>query len=108
MATQSPASELFASKYLYLCPLRSVNSVDRILERHGPSLKGLVIEVSAQVRTPRGTLESDAGLKYPKLDASNISRLAQQCPNLEEIRLQIKRSNGSQAECEMYKALGNS
>ena len=28
------------------------------------------------------------------------------CPNMEELRLQMKRSAGNQAECEMYKALG--
>jgi hypothetical protein len=82
-------------KYLCLHSLRSVENLHRIVEQHGPSLKGLIIE-------PSGLAHS----QYPRLDVSDIVRLATYCPNLEELRLQIKRSMGSQAECELYKALG--
>ncbi|KAJ5647790.1 hypothetical protein N7490_004162 [Penicillium lividum] len=76
-------------KYLRLHFIRNVRSVQRIVEHHGscPPSK-------------------DQGFKYPTFDAYNIRLLAQSCPNLEELRLQIERSGGNQAECEAYKALG--
>jgi hypothetical protein len=81
-------------KYLCLHSLRSVENLHRIVEQHGPSLKGLIVE-------PSGLAQS----QYPRLDVSDIVQLATYCPNLKELRLQIKRSIASQAECELYKAL---
>jgi hypothetical protein len=66
----------------------------RIVEQHGPSLKGLIVEPSGQAHS-----------EYPRLEVSDIVQLATYCPNLEELRLQIKRPEGSQAECELYQAL---
>ncbi|KAJ5153421.1 uncharacterized protein N7482_009899 [Penicillium canariense] len=82
-------------KYLCLHSLRKVENFHRIVEQHGPSLKGLIIE-------PSGPAHS----QYPRLEVSDIVQLATCCPNLEELRLQVQRSVGSQAECELYKALG--
>lgn len=82
-------------KYLCLHNLRSVENLHRIIEQHGQSLKGLIIE-------PSGL----AHFEYPRLDVSDIVQLATDCPNLEELRVQIKRSMGSQTECELYKSLG--
>ncbi|CAI7654291.1 unnamed protein product [Penicillium discolor] len=92
-------------KYLHLCGIRSVSSLNEIIQHHGPSLKGLIVEPSTGVRARIGT--RDSGYKYPELDAFGISHLAKSCPQLEELRLPIKRSMGSQDECDMYKALGN-
>jgi hypothetical protein len=92
-------------KYVHLCGIRSVSSLNEIIQHHGPSLKGLIIERSIGVRARIGT--RDSGNKYPELDAFGISHLAKSCPQLEELRLPIKRSMGSQEECDMYKALGN-
>lgn len=82
-------------RYLCLHSLRRVDNLHLIVEQHGPSLKGLIVE-------PSGLAQS----QYPRLDVSDIVQLATYCPNLKELRLQIKRSMASQAECELYKALG--
>ncbi|KAJ5887247.1 hypothetical protein N7504_011294 [Penicillium tannophilum] len=66
-------------RYLHIYGLRSVENLHRIIERHGPTLKGLIIEPSL-VGPPR----------YPRFDVSGILQLAELCPNLEELRLQIK------------------
>lgn len=71
-------------EYLCLHNLRSVESLHRIIEQHGQSLKGLIIE-------PSGL----AHFEYPRLDVPDILQLATASPNLEELRVQIKRSMGS-------------
>ncbi|KAJ5781001.1 hypothetical protein N7457_006161 [Penicillium paradoxum] len=92
-------------KYLYLCGLRSASSLNAIIQRHGATLKGLIIEPSTTINTP--SIVSNSGYKYPELDASGIRHLAESCPQLEELRLPIRRSMGDQKECEMYKAMGS-
>lgn len=82
-------------KYLCLCKLRNAGKLLRIVEQHGSSLMGLIVE-------PSGRAQSE----YPRLEVSDIVQLATCGPNVEELRLQIKRSMGSQAECELYKAPG--
>ncbi|KAJ5121674.1 uncharacterized protein N7515_009635 [Penicillium bovifimosum] len=80
-------------EYLHVRGIRNVEDLDRILQRHGPSLKGLAL-VPNKVHL------------YPRLNPSKLLEMMNLCPNMEELRLQIKRSAGNQAECEMYKALG--
>jgi hypothetical protein len=80
-------------EYLYVKGLRDVEALDRIIQRHGPLLKGLAL-------VPNKVHE------YPRLDSSKLFEMMNLCPNIEELRLQIKRSAGNQAECEIYKALG--
>lgn len=82
-------------KYLCLYSLCSVGNLHRIIDRHGQSLRGLTIE-------PSGETQFD----YPRLAKSDIERLVAACPNLQELRIQIKRSQGSRAECDLYEALG--
>ncbi|KAF3018372.1 hypothetical protein E8E15_007613 [Penicillium rubens] len=89
--------------YLHLRGFRSAFSLNQIVQRHGPSLKGLIIVPCIR---DKGRTEEDSGYKYPELDAFGISQLAKSCPQLEELRLPIKRSIGGQEECEMYKAVG--
>ncbi|KAJ6118542.1 hypothetical protein N7471_013162 [Penicillium samsonianum] len=89
--------------YLHLRGFRSAFSLNQIVQRHGPSLKGLIIMPCIR---DKGRTEDDSGYKYPELDAFGIYQLAKSCPQLEELRLPIKRSMGSQEECEMYKAVG--
>ncbi|KAJ5930564.1 hypothetical protein N7466_006057 [Penicillium verhagenii] len=94
-------------KYLCLRSVRDVRSIKKIAEHHGPSLKGIIIEISLRERPRRRLhLPRDSGFKYPKFAADDIRQLAQLCPNIEELRIPIKRSSGSQDECEIYKALG--
>ncbi|KAJ5100277.1 hypothetical protein N7456_006329 [Penicillium angulare] len=83
-------------KYLYIKGLRSAESLDRIIQHHGPSLKGLAL-------VPFGGKRHG----YPRLGPSELHEMAIRCPNLEELRLPVARSGGNQAECEMYKALGS-
>ncbi|KGO48681.1 hypothetical protein PEX1_035780 [Penicillium expansum] len=92
-------------KYLYLDGFRSVSSLNQILQRHGLSLKGLIVIPCIQPMNRPD--EAHFRYNYPELDAFDISQLAKSCPQLEELRIPIKRSMGSQEECEMYKALGN-
>ncbi|KAJ5130996.1 uncharacterized protein N7515_007035 [Penicillium bovifimosum] len=81
-------------EYLYVRGLRNVEALDRIIQRHGPSLKGLAL------------LSNKAYQYYPRLNSSKLLEMMNLCPKLEELRLRMKRSAGNQAECEMYKALG--
>ncbi|KAJ5130999.1 uncharacterized protein N7515_007038 [Penicillium bovifimosum] len=80
-------------EYLYVSGLRDVETLDRIIQHHGPSLKGLA-------------LVPNKVYQYPRLNSSKLLEMMNLCPNMEELRLQMKRSAGNQAECEMYKALG--
>ncbi|KAK4867809.1 hypothetical protein LT330_007468 [Penicillium expansum] len=80
-------------EYLYIRGLREVEALDRIIQCHGSSLKGLAL-VPNKVHL------------YPRLNNSKLLEMVNLCPNLEELRLQMKRSVGNKAECEMYKALG--
>lgn len=80
-------------EYLSITGLCNVEDLDRIIQRHGLSLKGLALVPCMN----RG---------YPRLNPSHLLEMANRCPNLEELRLHMKRSLGDQAECEMYKALG--
>ncbi|KAJ5118658.1 hypothetical protein N7526_010295, partial [Penicillium atrosanguineum] len=79
-------------EYLYIRGLRIVEGLDRIIQHHDPSLRGLA-------------LVPDRLHEYPRLHLSELLEMAIRCPNLEELRLQIRRSMGNQAECEIYKAL---
>ena len=88
-------------KYLWLRALRSPSGLLQVLEQHGPSLKGLILEPTRQART-----SNDGGYKYPELNATQVEQLCKLCPNLQELRLQIKRLGGRQQECYIYKALG--
>ncbi|RHZ71790.1 hypothetical protein CDV55_105373 [Aspergillus turcosus] len=91
-------------RFLCLRGLRSNSSLDHILQHHSMSLQGLAIEASED---PRRHLRTwDNGYKYPVLDSQHISQLVDCCPNLQELRLQIKRQGGCPRECNMYRALG--
>ncbi|KAL4902679.1 hypothetical protein BDW74DRAFT_180777 [Aspergillus multicolor] len=90
-------------EHLCLRGLRSVSSLMDILEHHGPSLRGLILQLTLRAR-PRS--DRDTGYKYPELTTADITLVAKHCPSLEELRLQVKRSRGSREECETYKALG--
>ncbi|KAJ5949928.1 hypothetical protein N7454_001512 [Penicillium verhagenii] len=81
-------------KYLALGGLRRVDNLYRILAIHGPSLKGLILRPLFN------------RISFVKLEASNVIQMAKICVNLEELRIQIRRSSGKQEECEAYKALG--
>ncbi|CAI7670423.1 unnamed protein product [Penicillium bialowiezense] len=79
-------------EYLSIKGLRNVEDLDRIVQHHGLSLKGLALEPT--------------NYNYPTLNPSKLLEIATRCPNLEELRIHMKRSLGDQTECEMYKALG--
>ncbi|KAJ6007912.1 hypothetical protein N7540_011888 [Penicillium herquei] len=81
-------------KYLDIRGLRDTESLDRIIQHHGASLKGL-------------SLFPNRLRQYPRLSPLNLREMAIRCPNLEELRFQVTRSGGDQAECEIYKAFGH-
>ncbi|KAL4914840.1 hypothetical protein BDW62DRAFT_135929 [Aspergillus aurantiobrunneus] len=86
-------------KFLCLRGLRNPSGLMKLLEHHGKSLKGLILEVIND--------RQDMGYVYPEFTASDISRMAGSCPLLQELQLPIKRSQGNRSECEIYKALGS-
>jgi hypothetical protein len=88
-------------KFLQVRGLRSVLSLYHLLNRHGKSLRGLATQSSPAVRDDKGA-EHYYGYKYPYLGIQAINKLADLCPDLEELRVQIKRSAGSAVECAMY------
>ncbi|KAL4993713.1 hypothetical protein BDV10DRAFT_189701 [Aspergillus recurvatus] len=89
-------------QYLCLRGVRNVATLDLIVKRHGPRLKGLLIEPTTAGRV--GPL-SDMHFKYPHLTAADILRFAESAPNLRELRLPLKRDKGSKDECGIYRAL---
>jgi hypothetical protein len=91
-------------QYLYLRQVRNVSTVHDILERHGPTLKGLQIE---PIRTGRAGL-ADSHFKYPAMTATDVVRIAESAPHLRELRLTIKRTLGDNNESAIYKAIGSS
>ncbi|KAJ5703933.1 hypothetical protein N7493_011071 [Penicillium malachiteum] len=68
-------------KYLDVRGLRDAESLGRIIQHHGPSLKGLSLFPS-RLR------------QYPRLTLLELHEMAICCPNLEELRLQVTRSGG--------------
>ncbi|KAJ5613929.1 hypothetical protein N7528_007583 [Penicillium herquei] len=81
-------------KYLDIRGLRDAETLDRIIQHHGPSLKGL-------------SLFPNRLRQYPRLTPLELREMAIRCPNLEELRFQVTRSGGNQDECEIYKAFGH-
>ncbi|KAE8329331.1 hypothetical protein BDV39DRAFT_191539 [Aspergillus sergii] len=90
-------------KYLWLRGLQRSESLHRILIQHGGSLRGLAIE-------PWDTNHQNSMLstryKYPLLDSHDVTELSGSCPNLQELRLPIKRRGGRLCECDIYNAIG--
>lgn len=82
-------------KWLCIRDLHNTESLHRITEKHGQTLKGLIL-------VPNGMYEP----AYPKLNTSDILQLATNCPYLEELRIPITRSMGNHDEFDKYKALG--
>ncbi|KAF7169503.1 hypothetical protein CNMCM5623_002188 [Aspergillus felis] len=93
-------------RFLCLRSLRNTSSLDHILQHHGTSLQGLAIEASEDERLFRSLAIYDNGYKYPVLDSQHICQMVDCCPNLQELRLQIKRQGGKHRECNIYRALG--
>ncbi|KAJ5724031.1 hypothetical protein N7488_002066 [Penicillium malachiteum] len=88
-------------KYLRVRSLHSAKDLHRILECHGEALKGLIIEPDISL-TRRESLFHKSSFT---LDASDIHQLVQACPDLEELRVQIKKPSDQNEE--IYKTLGN-
>ncbi|GIK04903.1 hypothetical protein Aspvir_009001 [Aspergillus viridinutans] len=94
-------------RFLCLRGLGSTSSLDDILQHHGTSLQGLAIEALEDGRLfGSPTIYDNGYYKYPVLDSQHISQLVDCCPNLQELRLQIKRQGGNHRECNIYRALG--
>ncbi|KAJ5287040.1 hypothetical protein N7478_002726 [Penicillium angulare] len=83
-------------KYLSLHYFPWVEGLHQIVKHHGVSLKGLILHFPYLGHHP----------KHAEPKASDIDRLALDCPNLEELRLEVPRSLGNQSECDIYKAFG--
>ncbi|KAI9374602.1 hypothetical protein BJX61DRAFT_540609 [Aspergillus egyptiacus] len=101
-------------KFLHIQAIKTVPDLESILERHGQTLTGLTIQPMETYKSEwyEPFLSNDDVMfgfmqyEYPLLDNRQICKLAELCPNLHELRLPIKRSMGSRAECDRYKALG--
>ncbi|KAL2798982.1 hypothetical protein BJX66DRAFT_333656 [Aspergillus keveii] len=91
-------------QYLCIRGLREVSNLHQVLAHHGPTLHGLSLEPYVWDHSRGGI---DGCYKYPKLTLSDIIRVASSCPNLEELRLQLRRSEGNSNECALYRALGH-
>ncbi|KAJ0424016.1 hypothetical protein BJY00DRAFT_309826 [Aspergillus carlsbadensis] len=91
-------------RYLCIRGLREVSNLHRILAYHGQTLHGLSLEPYVWDHSRGGI---DGCYKYPQLTPSDIVQVATSCPSLEELRLQIRRSEGNGAECNLYKAFGH-
>lgn len=70
-----------------------------ILNRHGPSLRELLLQ-------PRSASLNDA-IKTMVLTSTNIFTLAQFCPQVRELHLVINRSKGDRHETACYEAIGD-
>lgn len=94
------ATTLFPSlKFLNLRGLRQASSVFDILQRHGRSLRGLILEPAPDSNKTRYC--------YPKFSPSEVIQLAAISPHLEELQIQCHRSKGSKSEGDFYRALGH-
>ncbi|KAL3486259.1 hypothetical protein BJX62DRAFT_242180 [Aspergillus germanicus] len=91
-------------KYLCIRGLRETFNLHRILAHHGQTLQGLSLEPYVHDHSRGGF---DGCYKYPALAPSDIVLLSNSCPNIEELRLQLRRREGKSHECEVYRALGN-
>lgn len=94
-------------KFLTLSGLYDATLVYGILARHKQSLRGLMIEPKESSKPIRfDGHNSGYAYGYPRFDDGWIRRLAEICPYLEELRIQIMRTQGSWKECQIYKAIG--
>ncbi|KAL2843332.1 hypothetical protein BJY01DRAFT_248715 [Aspergillus pseudoustus] len=90
-------------KYLCLRGLRETTNLHRILAHHGPTLHGLSLE---PYERDHHTGPENGCYRYPKWATTDIALLAETCPNIVELRIQIRRTEGNAQECELYRALG--
>ena len=77
---------------------------DTLLERHGKSLRHLVVKSWPHY-------DMDEYEEYPPpppvfLTPALAARLAEKCPNLEQVGLDVDRSLGDARECAVYRGLG--
>ncbi|KAF9893490.1 hypothetical protein FE257_010802 [Aspergillus nanangensis] len=96
-------------KYLALEGLDDVELLHTILERHGPSLIGLMFEPlwRGASRTYPPLKPQYTGWLYPLLDDLHLRRLAVQCPRIIDLRVPVRRSKGNRMEVSIYRALGS-
>jgi hypothetical protein len=99
-------SSLFAGlnplKYIRVCCPRDTAIIYKIFAHHGRTLQGFIIEPYM----PPGQKAHEKHPLYPLFNASDLVSLSRQAPHLEELRLPLRRSLGSQTECKLYEALG--
>ncbi|KAL4860752.1 hypothetical protein BDV12DRAFT_204723 [Aspergillus spectabilis] len=90
-------------KYLCLRGLREATSLHRILAYHGQTLRGLCLE-PYDGHYAGGP--AHGSWKHPKLAPNDITLMAKTCPDLQELRLQIRRTEGNSQECDVYRSFG--
>lgn len=93
-------------KYLCIQGLEDISFLHDILERHGPSLVGLMLPPGDRqiIFSPQPRY---LGIVYPFVNDVHLKRIAQRCPNLKDLRVPIRRSKGDHAEVHTYRALGS-
>ncbi|KAL5355926.1 hypothetical protein BJX96DRAFT_162071 [Aspergillus floccosus] len=94
-------------KYLSIGALEDVLFLHNVLERHGPSLMGLMLEPyeSGVSRTSPPLKPEYCGCRYPFLDHEHLHRIAEHFQNLKVLRVPIRRSKGSEEEVRTYRSL---
>ncbi|KAL2857297.1 hypothetical protein BJY01DRAFT_137535 [Aspergillus pseudoustus] len=87
-------------QFLCLRGVRKESTLHEILAAHGSTLRGLILEVVQYGSSPNGFFS------HPEMNQANISKIAGLCPNLQELRLPLKRTMGDRFECVKYRTLG--
>ncbi|KAL3464663.1 hypothetical protein BJX64DRAFT_87886 [Aspergillus heterothallicus] len=91
-------------RYLAIRGLRDIHNLRLLLKWHGNTLQGLILEPDCPPWSCEPIAQGPGGDLYPVLESSDIESIAQACPNLQEIRLQLRRHQGSSHECKTYRA----
>lgn len=95
-------SSLNPLKYLSIRGLCDKSAISTVLEYHGRSLQGLILEPDRS----RYVEERRRYHSYPSLVAEDILRFAKIAPCIRDLRLTVERSKGNSDERSIYEALG--
>lgn len=98
---RSMFSSLNPLKYLRISALCDKSAIGAVLEYHGKSLRGLILEPD------RGWYdEGRHHHSYPSLGAEDILTISKEAPCIRDLRLTVERSKGDHDERLFYEALG--
>lgn len=98
---RSMFSSLNPLKYLCISALCEKSAIGAILEYHGNSLRGLILEPDRSCDDEGRHYHS-----YPSLVAEDLLTIAKEAPGIRDLRLTVERSRGNHDERLSYEALG--